>query len=277
MVLASLREALGLLVSRPVLWITGLAMGSLGVPLLLFGYEGGAFLAGRLAILQLAILPFFVAGSLGVIHGGEGSPGAFLSCGRRFYFRVLLPMAVVLAAAVLTIFLVMIPVSLLSGGAAAAAGFVIPGVLIPFAFFTYFSDTAAVLEDRKALNAVRRSVEFTIQHSLKVVLFYVVNLAILFGALFLGAALWSILLAEELTPLTRMNSTEIAALTPGDLATLIGTDGIWVSAAVAFVLLTCCGTLVVAYRACFFRKIAGALPTAPPQGEYDTKGRWYRY
>jgi hypothetical protein len=278
MVLASLREAAGLLVSRPVLWTTGLAMGSLGVPLILLQYEGGPFLAGRLAILQLAILPLFIAGSLGVIQGGEGSVRAYFSGALRFYFRVLLPMAVVLAAAVLTIFLVMIPMSVLAGGAAAAAGFVVPGVLIPLAFFTYFSDAAAVLEDRKALDAIRRSVEFTIQHSLKVVLFYVVNLAILFAALFLGAALWSILLAEELTPLTRLNATEIAALTPGDLVTVIGSGGIWVSAAVAFIVLACCGTFVVAYRACFFRKLAVTSPSAPPTaGEYDAKGRWYRY
>ncbi len=50
-------------------------------------------------------------------------------------------------------------------------------------FFASFSDTAAVLEDRKALDAIRRSVEFTIRHSLQVALFYIVNLAILFAAL----------------------------------------------------------------------------------------------
>jgi hypothetical protein len=277
MALASLREALGLLASRPVLWVTGLAMGSLGVPLLLVRYEGGSFLAGRLAILQLAIIPFFIAGSLGIIQGADGSVRAYFSFARRFYFRVLLPMAVVLAVATLTIFLVMIPMSVIFGGAVAAAGFVIPGVLIPIAFFTFFSDAAAVLEDRKALDAIRRSVEFTLRHSLKVAIFYVVNLAIIVAALFLGAAAWSILLAEELAPLTRLNATEIAALTPGDLAGFIGPGGIWVSAAIAFVLLTCCGALVVAYRACFFRRLAGTTSSAPLQGEYDAKGRWYRY
>ena len=277
MVLASLREALGLLVARPVLWITGLAMGSLSLPLLLVRYEGGTFMAGRLALLQLVILPFFIAGSLGIIREGEGGPRAYVSSGRRFYFRVLLPLAVVLAAAMLTILLVMVPASLISGGAMAAAGLVIPGIMVSFAFFTYFSDTAAVLEERKALDAVRRSVEFTIQHSLKVILFYLVNLAILLAALFVGAAAWSLVLSRELAPLSRMNATEIAAVTPGDLAALVGTGGIWVSAVVAFLLLTCCGTLAVAYRACFFRKLAGASPAAPQQGEYDAKGRWYRY
>lgn len=71
MVLSSLREALGLLRTMPVLWLTGLATGTVGVTGLLLQYYGGAFLAGRAVILLLVILPFFLAGSLGVIKKGD--------------------------------------------------------------------------------------------------------------------------------------------------------------------------------------------------------------
>ncbi|MDD1653508.1 MAG: hypothetical protein LUQ64_03070 [Methanomicrobiales archaeon] len=283
MVLASLREALGLLVSLPVLWLTGLATGILGVTEILLNSSGGSFYAGRLAILQLVILPFFLAGSLGAIRKGDGSPAAFLSSARDGYFRVLLPLAVVLAAAILTVFLVMIPASLVTGGVLAGASIVVPGVLVSFAFFTYFTDAAAILEERKVLDSIRRSVEFTIRHSWKVLLFYIVNLAILTAALILAVLAWSILLADQLLPLTQMNTTELAAITPGDLAGLIGPGGIWVTAAVAFLLLACCGTFVVAYRACFFRRHGAAGATQgdngviPARGEYDEKGRWYKY
>jgi len=277
MVLASLREALGLLRAMPVLWLTGLATGATGFTEILLQYHGGGFFAGRVAILQLIILPFFLAGSLGAIKTGDGSLSAFLTNARQGYFRVLLPLAVVMAAAILTLFLLMIPAILLTGEAMAAAGFVVPGVLIPFAFFTYFTDAAAVLEGRKVLDSIRRSAEFILQHSLATLLFFLANLVILFGALFLALLAWSILLAEALAPLTMKNSTELASITPADLAGLIGPSGVWIAAALAFVLLTCCGTFVVAYRACFFRRLSGDSSSAPPQGEYDPKGRWYRY
>jgi hypothetical protein len=277
MVLASLREALRLVIAIPVLWVTGLATGTIGSTWILVMYYGGAFIAGRVAVLLLILLPLFLAGSLGTIRTGDGSFPAFLSSARHGYFQVLLPFAVVLAAAFLTLFVVMIPASLLSGGAMAAAGLVIPGVLIPFAFFTCFSAAAAVMEDRKVLDSIRRSVEFTLRHSMKTLLFFLANLAILFGALILALLAWSILLAEQLAPLTLMNATELAVLTPSDLAGIVGTGGIWIAAAVAFVLLTCCSTFLVASYACFFRRLAGASPPAPVQGEFDAKGRWYRY
>ncbi|MDD1658292.1 MAG: hypothetical protein LUQ41_07545 [Methanomicrobiales archaeon] len=277
MVLASLREALGLLKAMPVLWLTGLATGTIGVTEILLNYYGGGFFAGRAAILQMVILPFFLAGSLGAIRTGDGSLPAFLSSARHGYFRVLLPLAVVMAAAFLTVFLVMIPASLVSGGSLAAMGLVVPGVLVPFAFFTYFTDAAAVLEDRKVLDSIRRSVEFTLQHTMPTLLFFLVNLAFLFGALILALLAWSILLAEQLAPLTMMNATELAAITPADLTGLVGSGGIWITAALAFLLLACCGTFVVAYRACFFRRHTTVATATSTQGEYDEKGRWYRY
>ncbi len=277
MVLASLREALGLLRAMPVLWLTGLATGTIGVTEILLQYYGGGFFAGRVAILQLIILPFFLAGSLGAVKTGDGTLAAFLAAARHGYFRVLLPLAVVMAAAILTLFLAMVPASLLTGGAVAAASLVVPGVLVPFAFFTYFTDAAAVIEDRKVLDSIRRSIEFTLQHSLATLLFFLVNLAILVGALIMALLAWSILLEEQLTPMTRMNATDLAAITPADLAGIVGTGGIWITAALAFVLLICCGTLVVAYRACFFRRHATATAATSAEGEFDAKGRWYRY
>jgi hypothetical protein len=276
MVLASLREALGLMRTMPVLWLTGLATGTIGVTGILVNYYGGGFFAGRAAILELVILPFFLTGSLSAIRTGDGSLTAFLASARHGYFRVLLPLAVVMAAAFLTLFLAMIPASLLWGGAMAAASLVVPGVLVPFAFFTYFTDTAAVLEDRKVLDSIRRSVEFTLQQTMATLLFFLVNLAILFGVLILALLAWSILLEEQLAPLTMMNATELAAITPADLTGLVGAGGIWITAALAFLLLSCCGTFVTTYRACFFRNHAAA-GVLPAQGEYDEKGRWYRY
>ena len=277
MVLSSLREALGLLRTMPVLWLTGLATGTVCADELLLYYYGGGFLAGRAAVLQLVILPFFLAGSLGVIKKGDSSLSAFLSCAREYYFRVLLPLAVILAAAFLTLFLAMIPASLLSGEAMAATSLVVTGVLVPFAFFTSFTDAAAVMEDRKVFDSIRRSIEFTLQRTGSTLLFYAANILILGAGLFLAAFAWSILLEEQLAPLTRMNATELAAFTPADLTGLVGAGGIWITAAIAFLLLTCCGTLVVAYRACFFRRHTAAAAATPPQGEYDVKGRWYRY
>jgi hypothetical protein len=63
---------------------------------------------------------------------------------------------------------------------------------------------------------------------------------------------------------------------------MIGPDGIWITAAVIFLALLFIVPLLLAYKACFYRSIAGVAGVAPGvekplTGEYDSKGRWYKY
>jgi hypothetical protein len=60
---------------------------------------------------------------------------------------------------------------------------------------------------------------------------------------------------------------------------MIGPDGMWVTAAVIFLGVVFLVPLLLAFKACFYRNMIGS-PTATVQqvtGEFDSKGRWYKY
>jgi hypothetical protein len=280
MILASLKEAFGLIGSRPVLWFPGIVAGLLVFIDLMTGYYGGTFLTGRLWLIELLVVPFLAGGLFFSIKSGDVSFRNFLDGGRRFYFRILLPGLVIVFAAILTVLLLMLP--LVAIGSTAITGIVagsVLGVLVPFIFFTYFYDAVAVFEETKTFESIRRSVEVTIRNAGTVLRFFVMNILVLLVGLFFVLMAMSAALIDRLTPLTTMNTTEISAITPETFFSLLGPDGILVSAVILAlgtgILVTVLGT----YKACFFRALSGETPPAekPVQGEFDSKGRWYKY
>ncbi|MGB8219936.1 MAG: hypothetical protein WCE46_06075, partial [Methanoregula sp.] len=76
------------------------------------------------------------------------------------------------------------------------------------------------------------------------------------------------------------NETQFASMfTPQQLITLIGPDGMWITAAVIFIGVVFLVPLLLAFKACFYRSMIGS-PVATVQqmtGEFDSKGRWYKY
>ena len=162
MVLESLREAFSRSKDTPVLWITGLFMGAIFALFLLTQAGGNTTLGSRIFFLGLCALPFFLGGSYGAIRGDDPGLRGYLRAGARYYFRILLAGAVIVAAGFLTAFLVMFPFTILGVPIQAGMAISFLGVAIPFAFFTFFFDTAVVFEERKVLDSIRRSVEFTL-------------------------------------------------------------------------------------------------------------------
>lgn len=277
MVLESLTEAAGLLRRQPILWSIGLVMGAFALLDIILPVYGGSFYAEPLALFQVVTLPFLAGGVYGAIKTGDYTPGSFLTSAKTYYFRILLPALVILFAALFTALLLAVPIALIGLFAESElAAFMILGVFVPFVFFTFFYDTAAVFEDRKVLDSIRRSVEFVLGSSGSVVLFYVINIGILLLLGFFGLFVWTLLLAPELEPLTQLDTTEIQTLMPQDILSMIGTSGIWISAFVYALVITLATSILYTYKACLFRRRAAGVVTVE-QGEYDEKGRWYKY
>lgn len=277
MILDSLREAFGRLVDTPVLWITGLSMGALFVIDILLQAGGNTVLGARIGFLGLCTLPFFLGGSYGAIRGeGTGIHG-YLGAGARNYFRILLAGAVIVSAALLTAFLVMVPVTIIGGSLQATISLALLGVGIPFAFFTFFFDTAVAFEDRKVLDSLRRSVEFVMGNPGRAVVFHLVNLAIGMLILFVSVVIWSFTIADRLQPLVDANQTVFQNMTPAQMVNLVGVPGLWALVIIGFFAVMIGGTLLVSFKACFFRRMAPSSAAPVQQGEFDEKGRWYRY
>jgi hypothetical protein len=286
MVFTELAEALGLLRRLPVLWVPGLVTGLLaGVLWLVFNSEG-SFFASRLILIGSLIAVFFLAGSYAVIRNGNGGIRELFVGGIQYFFRVLLPLLVLIFCTFILVALVMITLSL--GGAPADPEFL--GVfsiclLVPVAFLTVFFDTAAVFEDRHIFDAIRRSIELVTVQSVRVFKFYVISAAVFFGITFSLMIVWEAALYDKLEPLTHYNETQIAAFTPDQLVGMIGADGTVITAVCLFFGFLVLLPILSTYKACFFRTLTtGSQGSQGPisidqqvTGEYDSKGRWYKY
>jgi len=275
MTLGSLSGAAGLLRRHPVLWSVGIVMGVLAVVDLVIPLYGGTFYAEPLALLQALVMPFLAGGVYGTIRANSFSAGEFLQSGKTYYFRILLPALLIFFAVILTAFLLAIPLTLLGAGAASGTMPLLLGVLVSIVFFTFFYDTVAVFEETNVFESIRRSVEFVMNNLGSVLVFYLVNIVVLVGIGFAAFVAIAALLVDRLEPLTRLDPAELQAVTPQDLLGLIGTEGIWTIAAVYAVVIVLFAAFLYAYKASFFRDHAASVPIQ--QGEYDEKGRWYKY
>jgi len=276
MTLKSITGAAGLLRRHPILWLIGLVMGILAVLNLVIPLYGGAFYTQPLAILQVLVMPFLVGGVYGTIRAENFSVGAFVESGKTYYFRILLPSLVIFFAVILTVILLAIPLALIGTGAAATMTPLLFGVILSIAFFTFFYDTAAVFEETGVFESIRRSVEFVMNNIGSVLVFYLVNIVAFAVLGFFSLFAWTALLLEKLEPLTTMSPEELQVVMPEDLLALIGTEGIWISAIIYAVVIVLFSVFLYAYKASFFKNHAGAVQQVQ-QGEYDEKGRWYKY
>ena len=228
MVLASLREALGLITRNPVLWLPGIILALVGAADLNVEYYGGSFLAGKLWILEIIILPFFCAGLLAAVKNNDMTFHGFVTSGFHNYFRVLLPGIVILFAALIIAVLLILPLSLIGtpGSAIGLYAGILVGVAVPFIFLMYFYDAVAVFEKEKVFESIRRSIELTVNHTGLVLKFFLVNIVVLIIGFSIIFMVWTMMFFDKLSPLTTMNATEIQAITPEYFTSLLGADGL---------------------------------------------------
>jgi len=287
MVLAEFKEALNLVGRTPVLWIPGIAAGLLAALLWILYNISGAFFALRLVIIAALVILLFVTGTFVLVKKNANDAGTLLRGGLQYYFRVLLPLLVVGFALLFVFILIMLVTVALTGSGTdyEAIGLLAIFVMIPTLFLTFFCDTAAVFEDCKIFASLRRSIMVAANHSWEVLGFFIVCCIFAFADLFVFAIIWEGLLFDKLQPLytaytsTSYNETQLAAMmTPHNLIAMIGTDGMWITAAVIFASMIVLVPVLLAYKACFYRKLIGSpVEIQQTTGEYDSKGRWYKY
>lgn len=278
----SLQEAFSLLIRVPLVWTTGIIAGAaFGIDLLL-EFSGETFFSGKVLLIGLLILPFFIAGSLGAMHREDRSPTAFLEEGKKGYFKVLLPALLLVFAAAVTVFLIAIPVSLLTGSAATGAILsAVMGVILAFVFFSYFYDVAAVTEDLGVFASLQRSATLVLTDLWNVFLFYVGNVVAFLALGFTALLFLTTMFYDKLAPIVESgenfafdaaNATAVQA----EFTTMLGPDGVWATAVVYAVFIAVFVSFALAFKAAFYARHSGGT-TKPLGGEYDEKGRWYKY
>jgi hypothetical protein len=276
MVLASLQEAVRLLRS-PASWLPGLALGLFAGSSFALESVVGLFIAERIFILEMVIFPFFLAGLYHQVKSGERTFSSFTQGGASGYFRVLLPSVVLIFGILVTILLLLIPL-LIIGIGEMILPFMAASVSVTILFFTSFYDTAAIIEERRVFDSIRRSVEFVIQHARDCVIFYIAVIVISGVIVFGIMIIWTAALYDQILPLASFNATQIQEFAIEQFNALLGPEGIVITACLLFVGLTILVAVITCFKACFFRDRSVEPEEVPvQQGEYDEKGRWYKY
>jgi hypothetical protein len=280
MAIAEFKEAVILLIRIPALWIPGVIGGFLAATLFVIYNFSGAFYAGRLLILSGLVLLLFTTGMLATIKKNEGNIRTLLEGSSRYYFRVLLPQLIIIFTVILIVTFVMITLSFISASSDFSSITALTlGFLIPLIVLTIFYDTAAIFEDRKVFDSIRRSVQLVMTHLREVITFLFVCAVISIGIIFSLMIVWEAFLYDKLEPITRYNETQLQTFSPDQLITIIGPGGMWITVIILFIGFFLLIPLLFSYKACVFRKLTRetVIIQQETNGEYDSKGRWYKY
>ena len=280
MALNDLREAIALLSGRPVLLVPGI-VGGIAVSLLWLSLNfSGAFFTSRLLVIFALILIFLITGMYSLIKSGERDLRSMLKGGGSYYFRVLLPQLVIVFAVLVVFILCVITFSLIGMGSDFGLLTIFTfAIMIPTLILTSFFDAAAVFEDRHVFDSIRRSSVLVSAHMRAVLVFYavcaIISSIILFGLMIV----WEALLFDKLKPIMDFTDAQRESFTPDQLMGMIGPEGIWITAGILFVALLLLIPVIFSYKAVFFRKMTSTITITqqPTIGEYDSKGRWYKY
>ena len=280
MAIPELKEAVALLVQMPLLWIPGIIGGAFAAILWLTFFISGAFFTSRLLVIFSLVLLFFTTGMLSVIRNNEATGRALVTGALNNYFRVLLPQLVIGFALLLVFILCTITFALL--GLASDIGLLISltfGIMIPTLMLTFFFDTVAVFEDRRVFESVQRSILLVSEHMVEVLSFFVISALLCAGTIFFLMIVWEAILFDKLKPIMDFTDAQREAFTPDQLFAMIGQDGMWITAIILFIGVLILLPVLFSYKACIYKKMASTTIIIEQQisGEYDSKGRWYKY
>lgn len=280
MLLQALSETFRILFRSPVPWIPGIFAGGTIALAIWLELNDGLFIAGKVLFLSLVIFPFFIAGVLHCLKEQTSSPGVFVEGGRRFFFPVLLPGIVLAGVIILMIFLLAIPLTIAGFGSdpSMMSGLII-GVTIPALLFAMYYDNAAVGEGLGIFSSLKRSMELFGTGSLLSAGFFVISVILSLILALGGATLWGMALSQKFTPYMEMNITRqqetFSGFTLTDWQQILGADGILVTVIAIGVYTALFIPFLIVFKQCCYQALTTVEPE--PYGEFDDKGRWYKY
>ena len=281
MAIAELRESVIFLRKTPLLWISGLVGGFFAALTWMMLYIYGSFFTSRLILVFALIVLFVTTGTLSLIKDNGGTISTMIAGGKKYYFRVLLPQLVITFAILLVSVVCLITFTLL--GQATDIGMLTVlaiGIMIPSLILTFFFDTAAVFEERRVFESIQRSIILVSNQMMEVVSFFVICIVISIGVIFSLMIVWEAFLFDKLQPIMEFTDAQREAFSPDQLVSMIGPGGMWITAVIIFFGFLLLLPLLYCYKGFFFKKLTrngGLVIQQQTTGEYDNKGRWYKY
>jgi hypothetical protein len=271
-------DTLRLLKRMPGLFIPGVLIAVLDAIQIWFSLTGETFIAPRLLAVELVLMPFAFAAVYGAIKADDASFNSLIREGSRNYFRVLLPgLVVAFGAVAIAVIASGLVVTLAQTESVGLVALVMMMVIVVFALLTLFYDTAAVFEELSVFNAIRRSVAVVSRAPMAAIRYLFAAILVALGIGVPLLVIWTAAMYPKLASITTMTPAEVASFTQEQFISLIGTDGAQFITGLYFVGFLLFFTLMTTYKALLFKEVAAVEVSVEPQGEYDEKGRYYRY
>ncbi|MDD1728061.1 MAG: hypothetical protein LUQ50_03195 [Methanospirillum sp.] len=270
------------LLKKPVLLLPGLYAGVLLAGFIWLAFSGGEFIAGKLLFLGAVIFPFLVAGALGCLRDNTYTPSLFVGSAVRYFFPVLLPVIVAVAIIFLLLILFSIPYAIAGLTDPSMIGGLFIGISVPVLLFSFFADNVAVTEGLKVFASLKQSMIIASRSILMIITCIVVTV-ISAGALgVIMASIWGMILADRFSQYLELGAAEQLKIFFGfglaEWQNLLRTDGILITAIMIGIYLIIPVSFFIIYKhQCYIAASSAPVPVIPTTGEYDEKGRWYKY
>ena len=283
MVFASLTQAVKAYGKMPHVWISGIFS---ALAILLTYYL--AFTVSEVAGLAVMVIfffafPYILAGTYGVLIDNNKKKGAFKIYARYGFRRCLFPNILLV---LLTWFLMNLVTTLLLlfGVPAELSLYISLFVVIPLVFFCYFADITAIRHNLTMGQAVKDSARRVALGSFSITAFYLMNIAVIFFASFFMSFVMSVVGFEALLPLAEISEEALTAMPIEELTALVLTpEIIWASVVSLAVTALVFVPFFVSFKTYFFKRMLTVYNgsayhrPAEEEGEYDEKGRWFKY
>ena len=283
MVFTSLSQAVKAYGKMPHVWISGIFA---ALAILLTYYL--AFTVSEVAGLAVMVIfffafPYILAGTYGVLIDNNKKKGAFKIYARYGFRRCLFPNILLV---LLTWFLMNLATSLLLifGVSPEMALYVSLFVVIPLVFFCYFADITAIRHNLTMGQAVKDSAKRVSAGSFSITAFYLMNIALLFFASFFMSLVMSFVGFEALMPLTELTEEAVASMPLEELTALVLTPEVIFATVISLAVTALVFVpFFVSFKTYFFKRMLTVYNgsayhrPAEEEGEYDEKGRWFKY
>ena len=227
--------------------------------------------------------PYILAGTYGVLIDNNKKKGAFKIYARYGFRRCLFPNILLV---LLTWFLMNLATSLLLifGVSPEMALYVSLFVVIPLVFFCYFADITAIRHNLTMGQAVKDSAKRVSAGSFSITAFYLMNIALLFFASFFMSLVMSFVGFEALMPLTELTEEAVASMPLEELTALVLTPEVIFATVISLAVTALVFVpFFVSFKTYFFKRMLTVYNgsayhrPAEEEGEYDEKGRWFKY
>ncbi|MBR4285662.1 MAG: hypothetical protein IKT36_06250 [Methanocorpusculum sp.] len=283
MVFTSLAQAVKAYGKMPLVWISGIFS---ALAILLTYYL--AFTVSEVAGLAVMVIfffafPYILAGTYGVLIDNNKKKGAFKIYARYGFRRCLFPNILLV---LLTWFLMNLATSLLLifGMSPEMALYISLFVVIPLVFFCYFADITAIRHNLTMGQAVKDSAKRVSAGSFSITAFYLMNIALLFFASFFMSFVMSFVGFEALMPLTELTEEAVASMPLEELTALVLTPEVIFATVISLAVTALVFVpFFVSFKTYFFKRMLTVYNgsayhrPAEEEGEYDEKGRWFKY